>query len=454
MARLVIVSNRVAAPRERRVKAGGVAVALADALRRRGGVWLGWSGEVVEAPAESPTLVESRGVTFATLDLAPHEFDEFYLGYANTTLWPLFHYRLGLMEFRREQFLGYLRVNDRFADALAPLLRPDDLIWVHDYHFIPLARALRARGVRNRIGFFLHIPFPVPEVFSTLPDHETLLEALRAYDLVGAQTEADAQAIAASLGDPPAPGDGPIVRAFPIGIDVDAFARLAARMATSRRTRELAASLGARALVIGVDRLDYSKGLPQRFDAYEALLARFPARRRTVTYLQVAPISRDGVAEYRRLRRELDQRAGRINGRYADVDWTPIRYLTRTLGRDTLAGCYRLARVGFVTPIRDGMNLVAKEFVAAQDPEDPGVLVLSRFAGAARELDAALLVNPMDVERVAEALDHALGMPLEERRARWESMRAAIGARPLAAWRGSFLDALAATRAVQSARAA
>lgn len=449
MARLVIVSNRVVGPGERLARAGGVAVALREALRRQGGVWFGWSGDVVAAAAETPKLTESANVTIATLDLDARDHDAFYLGYANATLWPLFHYRLGLMDFKRETFAGYLRVNERFAAALAPLLRPDDVVWVHDYHFIPLAKALRARGVANRIGFFLHIPFPAPQVLATLPDHEVLLDALRAYDLVGLQTQSDAEALAAAmrcftLGDAATAtrARSPAIANFPIGIDVDGFARLARQAAKSRETQRLAASLGGRALMIGVDRLDYSKGLPLRFDAFEDLLARYTAHRRRVTYLQIAPISRGGVPEYRKLRRELDQRAGRINGRYADVDWTPIRYLNRVSSRKALAGFFRIARVGFVTPIRDGMNLVAKEFIAAQDPEDPGVLVLSRFAGAAAELDAALIVNPMDVERVAAALDHGLTMPLSERQARWRSLDAAIRRNDETAWRNGFLAAL------------
>ncbi|MBL8701931.1 MAG: trehalose-6-phosphate synthase [Alphaproteobacteria bacterium] len=463
MARLVIVSNRVAGPRERTVRAGGVAVALREALRRQGGIWFGWSGDVVEAAASTPHLHESGAVTTATLDLDARDHDDFYLGYANATLWPLFHYRLGLMDFRREAFAGYLRVNERFAAALVPLLRPDDVVWIHDYHFIPLAAALRARGVANRIGFFLHIPFPAPEVLATLPDHEVLIEALRAYDLIGLQTTGDAEALAAAMAGTqaavgPAWTTSPTIASFPIGIDVDGFAELAEQAVQSRESRQLAASLAGRALVIGVDRLDYSKGLPLRFDAFEALLAGHPGHRRRVTYLQIAPISRGGVPEYRKLRRELDQRAGRINGRYSDVDWTPIRYLNRVSSRAALAGYYRLSRVGFVTPIRDGMNLVAKEFIAAQDPADPGVLVLSRFAGAAAELEDALIVNPMDVERVAAALDRALTMPLAERQERWRRLVAAMRRNDEAAWRNGFLAALdAAPRApggVQSSSAA
>jgi trehalose 6-phosphate synthase len=453
LARLVIVSNRVPTPHERTAQAGGLAVALGEALRREECLWLGWSGEVVAAPAHAPRLTTRGRVTYATLDLDADSHARFYLGYANATLWPLFHYRLGLMSFDRAAEEGYRAANHRFAAALAPLLRADDLVWVHDYHFIPMASALRRLGVRNRIGFFLHIPFPASEALRTLPNHEQLVESLCDYDLVGVQTERDRSALVNHLEHEAGArigADGRVfafgrrlrIGAFPIGIDTQAFAELARRAASTLDTARLRDSLAGRALIIGVDRLDYSKGLKLRFDAFEALLQAHPEHRARVTYLQIAPISRGDVAEYRILRRELDQRAGRINGRFAEVDWTPVRYVNKAVPRARLAGYHRLSRIGFVTPMRDGMNLVAKEFVAAQDENDPGALVLSRFAGAAQELEAALIVNPMDVGRVAATLDRALTMPLVERQSRWRAMMAAVSRNDADAWRRSFLDAL------------
>ncbi|MGE0120718.1 MAG: alpha,alpha-trehalose-phosphate synthase (UDP-forming) [Dongiaceae bacterium] len=452
MARLVIVSNRLALPRER-TEAGGLAIAMREALRRSGGLWFGWSGELADEPATAPKIIEAGKVVYATLDLSYADHRAYYLGYANSVLWPLFHYRLGLFEFRRETFEGYLRVNAAFAAALAPLLQPDDLIWVHDYHLIPLGAELRKLGVQNRIGFFLHIPFPTSDVLTALPGHEKLVEALCAYDLVGLQTAADVHGFAdyivneahgelAANGDFVAFGRRGQVAAFPISIDTEGFARAAERAAGAAETARLRESLVGRALIIGVDRLDYSKGLPHRFEAFEHLMQSRREHRSRVTLMQIAPPSRGQVAQYRALRRELEGLAGHINGKLAEFDWVPIRYLNKTFTRNTLAGFYRLARIGLVTPLRDGMNLVAKEYVAAQDGNDPGVLVLSRFAGAARELDAALIVNPFDVEAIAEAMHCGLIMPIEERRARWSHMMDVLRENTVARWREDYLRAL------------
>jgi len=463
LARLVIVSNRVGTPGGTRT-AGGLVVALQDALRDRGGVWVGWSGETVPGEPGPPKSVRRGRVTYVTLDLAREAYEAYYAGFANGTLWPLFHYRLGLIAFRRRDLEGYLAVNERFARTIAELLRPDDLVWVHDYHFLALGAALRRLGVANRLGFFLHIPFPAPEVLRALPGHERLLRALADYDLLGFQTGSDARCAAEGLerlvGARPA-GEGRwrldertvTIGAFPVGIDTEGFARLAAQSANGPEARRLAESLAGRALVLGVDRLDYSKGLPGRLQAVAELLEHRPQWRRRITYLQIAPVSRGELRQYRALRSELEALAGRTNARFADVDWTPVRWVNRNVPRAVLAGYLRLARVGFVTPLRDGMNLVAKEYVAAQDPEDPGVLVLSRLAGAAEELASAVLVDPLDVEGMAEALDAALAMPLDERRARWAAAIAVLRENTAARWRTRFLEALEATRPAAGAAA-
>jgi trehalose 6-phosphate synthase len=453
LARLVIVSNRVSLPRERISRAGGLAVAIRDALRRYGGVWFGWSGEIAEETAPAPHIVTSGPITFATVDLSAEDHKAYYLGYANSSLWPLLHYRVGLLEFDRSDFDGYLRVNAALARSLVPLVQPDDLIWVHDYHLIPLGAELRRLGVRNRIGFFLHTPLPTTEVLTALPGHDVLVRSLCAYDLVGFQTQRDVRAFRDYIVNEArghvrdgaalqAYGLSTRAEAFPIGIDTKDFAALAAGAATAPETDRLRESLVGRKLIIGVDRLDYSKGLPNRFAAFQELLTRWPEHHAKVTFLQIAPHSRGDIAQYRALRRELEAMAGRINGRFAEFDWAPIRYLNRPFSRQLLAGFYRHSHVGFVTPLRDGMNLVAKEYVAAQDPGDPGVLVLSRFAGAAAELDAALIVNPFDTGAMAEALHAALTMPLAERRARWQMMMRVIERNTIEDWRESFLDAL------------
>ncbi|HSV29148.1 MAG TPA: alpha,alpha-trehalose-phosphate synthase (UDP-forming) [Candidatus Omnitrophota bacterium] len=448
MPRLVVVSNRVDVPKKG-AKAGGLAVALRETLEKLGGVWFGWSGEVCED--EPPAKVTTLGrVTYVTTDLNQRDYDEFYNGFSNSTLWPLFHYRLGLLEVSRKSYAAYLRVNARFAAALAPLLRPDDIVWVHDYHLIPLGDELRKRGVTNRMGFFLHTPFPVPELLVALPGHRRLVQALCAYDLCGFQTQDDVRAFlgyvsgeahgeVGEAGRFAAYGRCARAKAYPIGIDTDTFAQMAKDRAESLETRRLRSSLRGRKLILGVERLDYSKGLPHRFDAVEHLLETRPELKGSFEFMQIAAPSREDVARYRTLKRQLESAAGRINGRFSDFDWQPIRYINKGYARSTLAGFYRAACIGLVTPLRDGMNLVAKEYVAAQDPANPGVLVLSRFAGAARELKTALVVNPFDMDEMAEALAQALTMPQEERIERWQAMMAVVRGNTVTHWRDAYL---------------
>ncbi len=451
MPRLVVVSNRVALP-DRGAQAGGLAVALNGALASTQGVWFGWSGKVA-TPGPAST-VEHEGITYVTIDLGKADHQEFYNGFANGVLWPILHYRLDLVEFTRRDFGGYSRVNDIFARHLEAILKPDDIVWVHDYHLIPLARSLRERGFKNRIGFFLHIPFPPPEIVTALPNHERLISALCDYDLVGFQTDIDAgnfsRYVAQELGLSWASGNSfqyfertVEFAAFPIGIETAAFAELAKKASEAKFVREVIASLNGRAMIIGVDRMDYSKGLPLRMDAFDRLLAQFPQWRGKCTYLQITPTSRTDVPEYEEIGRQVGEAAGRINGAYGEAAWTPIRYINKTHTQAQLAGLYRGARAALVTPLRDGMNLVAKEYVAAQDPADPGVLILSRFAGAARELKAALLVNPYDAEGVGNAIDRALSMPLEERRNRHAELFKILSDNDLAHWSESFLARLA-----------
>ncbi len=438
MARLVIVSNRVPPPRASGAQAGGLAVGLREALGRREVLWFGWSGHVAEVPGE-PTVVTVGNRRFATADLSPQEERLYYNGYSNGTLWPLLHYRSGIFEFHRDEEETWRAVNARFAQMLLPLLRPDDIIWVHDYHLIPLARLLRSLGCTHRIGFFLHVPFPPPALFAALPRGDAVLQDLAAADLVGLQTEQDARHLAAAMAEA---GLEARIGHFPVGINAAEFARAAARAEGKPHMARMRASLGNRGLILGIDRLDYSKGLPHRFRAYAALLRRFPQHRGKITFLQVAPVSRGEGMQYRMLRRELDELAGRINGEHADYDWMPLRWLTRPLPRSQIAGFLRHARIGLVTPLRDGMNLVAKEYVAAQDPDEPGVLVLSRFAGAAAELTGALQVNPHDPEDIMEALHAALVMPKEERTARWEQDFAAVTKPAGGNWAQAFLAQL------------
>ena len=451
MSRLIVVSNRTPG---KGPAAGGLAVALRKTLAEREGFWFGWSGKLVESPSHEARVEDIEGISVAQIDLTRDDHHAYYAGFSNSILWPSFHLRLDLATIEAHWYEGYRRVNLQFARALLPLLKADDIIWVHDYHLIPLATELRNLGARNRIGFYLHIPFPTADALYAIPHHLELMRDLARYDLVGMQANrdvaaftefADHQAPASISGNPLQSVDfsRTEVAAFPIGSDPDAFARLAVSPAATKMVKRMERALDNQLLILGVDRLDYSKGLPQRVEAYEKLLANDSRFRRHVHMLQVAPPSRDTIKEYRETSDMLDAMCGRVMGRFAEPDWQPLTYVKRTYGQASLAGLYRLARVGLVTPLRDGMNLVAHEYVGAQNPENPGVLVLSRFAGAAEIFDAALLVNPFDTDETAEALRLALDMPLDERIRRWHSLMSAARAHNVEDWAKSFLDRLA-----------
>jgi len=462
MGRLVVVSNRVAVA-EDAARAGGLSVALRAALKAGPALWFGWSGE--RSPRFTGELKSCRvdDIEVVTLDLEDADFDEYYNGYANATLWPLFHSRTDLAAYDRSFGEGYARVNRRFAEALAPLLRPDDLVWVHDYHLIPLGRELRRLSVANPIGFFLHIPWPAAQLFTTLPRHADLAEAMLAYDLVGFQTADSVEAFADYVkrealgrrdGDVlSAFGRSAIARAFPIGIDTPEFLRLIRSEPAERAWDRMAAFGAFRSLIVGVDRLDYSKGLPERLLGFEHYLKDHPDMVRKVLYLQVAPSSREGVEAYQALRSQVLALAGRINATWAEMDHAPMLCVNRNYSRAELAGIYRAARVGLVTPLRDGMNLVAKEYVAAQDPDDPGVLILSRFAGAAEQMKEALIVNPYCPEELSDAIALALAMPRSERTRRWSRLMAGVEQDDVRAWRDAFVGALAQARAARAPEA-
>lgn len=455
MSRLIVISNRVSVPKPMGEQGaqGGLAVAMAAALRDHRGIWFGWSGEKTEEFTGQINLQRNEGVTTATVDLEEQDVDEYYNGYANRTLWPLFHYRVDLAEYDRSFGSGYERVNERFADTVAPLIEPDDIVWVHDYHLIPLGDMLRRRGLKNRIGFFLHIPWPPVRLLASLPFHERLVRSMLAYDLVGFQTEEWLESfrhyVERELGGTMDAegrvrvGDRTVrAAAFPIGIDVEEFREAARSDVAERAFQRLKESAGERVTVIGVDRLDYSKGLEERFLGYRRFLEEHERWRSKVFLLQIAPPSRGEVHTYEAIRERLDELSGRVNGEFAEVDWTPIRYVNQGYGRADLAGFYRASEIGLVTPLRDGMNLVAKEYVAAQDPDDPGVLILSRFAGAADQLSSALLVNPYSKDEISDAIARALTMSLGERRERWRAMMDVVEREDVVHWRKQFVAAL------------
>jgi trehalose 6-phosphate synthase len=451
-----VVSNRCNLPR-RGSAPGGLAVALASALRQRGGIWFGWDGSVSQNSRRRPAQIEVDGVEYATVPLTRDSYDTYYKGYANGVLWPLFHYRIDAMQFVQKYRDGYYRTNEFLARKLLHVVKPGDDIWVHDYHLIPMASALRAAGVKSRIGFFLHIPFPPFDVLRALPGFEELLWKFADYDLIGFQTDYDLRnffdcvihGTAAKVS-----GDGVITwgkrnsraAVYPISIDPHEVRELATGGRDVKTVRRLAESLQDRALVVGIDRLDYSKGLPDRFMAYEHLLTKYPETLGNVVFLQVAQPSREDVPEYKDLRMKLEAIVGDINGHFAEFDWAPLRYVNKSYARSTILSFLSIARVGLVTPLRDGMNLVAKEYIAAQDEYDPGVLILSDLTGAAAELDSVIQVNPHDRDAVADAILTALRMPLDERRDRWRQAYKVISDNDVFAWATHFVKQLRQTR--------
>ncbi len=457
MNRLVVVSNRVPAPAAAGAQAGGLAVALEALMERRGGVWFGWSGNISEAPGPV-RLAESGRVRYATIDLTAEEHERYYNEFSNSTLWPLLHSMPELMTFDRRNAQVYRQVNERLADALYPMLRANDLIWVHDYHLMGMPQALRSKGVRAPIGFFLHIPFPSADMLASVPEAEALLRDLLAADLLGFQTANDVENFAEAacrIGDAQRMANGWLsvngrrvrLGVFPVEIEAQDFAAIAEDAWRAAPTERLRRSLGGQRLVLGVDRMDPTKGLLQRVAGYRRLLETQPDLRRRVTFLQIAAESRKDVVAYRDLRSAVERDVGSINSEFSEPDWMPLRLVARAGARSTVAGYMREARVGLVTPLRDGMNLVAKEYVAAQDPQDPGVLILSRFAGAAKQLGAALIVNPHDADEVADALNTALTMSLADRQARWRESWTSIQGASALAWGRSFVGALLRTAA-------
>lgn len=454
MSRLVVVSNRVTIP-SADSKAGGLAVALNALMERQGGLWFGWSGNTSPDAVSvcTPYVVQHGAVEYATIDLSPEELDLYYNGFSNATLWPLLHSLPEQMHFDRRSLQAYRTVNDRFADVLLPMLRPTDTIWIHDYHLLELAGALRTRNVVSPIGFFLHTPFPSPDMLGSIPEASIFIRDLLAADVLGFQTANDAENFAASAqriagavrlaGGGLQLGSRQIrVGVFPVEIEPTEFAHMAEAAFNSPDTERLRRSLDGQSLILGVDRMDPTKGLRHRLSGFRRLLETRPQWHRKATFLQIAAASRQDVDAYQDLREDLDRETGAINSSFGEPDWVPLRLMARSCAREAISGYMREARICLVTPLRDGMNLVAKEYIAAQDPENPGVLVLSRFAGAARQLGAAIQVNPVDPDEIADALDTALRMSRPERQDRWNACWEAIKDTSALGWGRSFVSAL------------
>ena len=459
---LVVVSNRVARGKPNEPMAGGLAAALLPVVEHSGAIWVGSSGRVRDGHQKEPFAeVEALGSgALATLDLPAAHYGGYYEGFANSALWPALHSRSDLIRVSQDDYVSYREVNAFMARALLRFRKEQTAFWVQDYHFLALGAELRDLGVNDPLGFFLHTPWPVSAVIQGVPHHRELIEAMLAYDLIGFQTKEDCQNFLSYLNQDfgLSAEDGLVVsrlgrtrcEVFPIGIDAEKFAAYAAKSISHPDVSRLRRSLHGEKLAIGVDRLDYSKGLANRINAFDRLWTEHPHLKRSISLLQIANPSRGGIEAYGNLQTEIAKLVSDVNGRHGEVDWTPIRYLNKGFGQAVLAGLYRTAQVGVVTPLNDGMNLVAKEYVAAQNPADPGVLVLSEFAGAANELDTALLVNPHDVDGMARAISIAVSMPLTERRMRWEAMMTKLRSHTIQQWSADFVAALEKSRVVKA----
>ncbi|MFZ0133180.1 MAG: trehalose-6-phosphate synthase [Desulfobacterales bacterium] len=471
--RLVIVSNRLPIVLKRDADgrwraesgSGGLVTAMAPVLKHRGGLWIGWPGTTEDEKMDLEGLLREAardsGYTYQPVPITKEELRGYYYGFANEILWPLFHDLQTRCNFDPRYWKVYQSVNRKFAETIYRHTGPDDHVWIHDYHLIGVGRELRDFGITSKIGYFLHIPFPPLDLFLKLPWRHQILNALLAYDLVGFQTQRDKRnfihCVRSMLKDVPVRGKGQVVTAqidrrevrignFPISIDFDEFAIAAAGAEVELRVAEIQKDLGAdanrRTLLLGVDRLDYTKGIPERLAAFGNALERFPQLREKISLVQIVIPSRVHIPKYRDLKLQIERLISNINGKYAQMDWLPIHYIFRSVDRPELLALYRAADIALITPLKDGMNLVAKEYCAANVTET-GVLIMSEFAGAAAQLHAeALLVNPYDVEQVADTIAAACDMPPAERHRRMKSLRRKVRRQDIYWWVDSFLEAV------------
>jgi len=468
MNRLIVVSNRLPFALDSTGEdlwtvtpaVGGLVSAIEPVLRERGGTWIGWPGIAGEIPKE-PLVEATRyaGYKVVPVSLSETERDEFYYGYSNEVIWPLFHDLQNFCNFEPAFWQAYKQVNVRYADAIAQSAQPDDFIWVHDYHLMYVAQALREQSVDRKLSaltFFLHIPFPPYDIFAKLPQQQRLLRALLQFDLLGFQTRRDLrnflQCVRRVMLDAKVVSRRELqlirfekreirVGHFPIGIDFDSFEHGAKSETVEQRAQRLRVTFPGCQLILGSDRLDYSKGIPERLRAFRTALERHPELRGRVILIQVVVPSRVEIPRYHEFKERIDRLVGDINGRFSTSTWLPVQYHFRSLDRDDLLAHYRACDIGFVTPLKDGMNLVAKEYCACRIEED-GVLILSQFAGAAEQLKSgAVLVNPYDVEQMADTILTAFRMSDAERSARMKRMRRVVSHEDVFLWVDSFLKA-------------
>ncbi|HPI92778.1 MAG TPA: trehalose-6-phosphate synthase [Deltaproteobacteria bacterium] len=468
--RLAVISNRlpIVLKKEKRGRwqiepgSGGLVTALGPVLKHRDGIWIGWIGTNAEETPAGPLLADllslgtrETGYSLKPVNLSREEIDKYYYGFSNEILWPLFHDLFSRCSFKPSYWAVYEQVNKKFAKAVIQNTDESDYVWVQDYHLILVGRELKRLGVKRQTGFFLHIPFPPLDIFLKLPWRFEILEALLEYDLVGFQTVRDLRnfigCVRALFGYKLMGSKHlnriilhdreVLVGAFPISIDYREFEDLARTGEVAETAWIIHANLPKRQLILGVDRLDYTKGIPERLLAFGHALERYPDMRRKVTLIQVVVPSRGSVEEYAKLKQEIECIVGEVNGKYTDVGWTPIHYIYRSLPRPELVAYYKTCEIALITPLKDGMNLIAKEYCAS-NTEEKGVLILSEFAGAASQLHQnVLLVNPYDRQRVADAIHTAFLMPHDERQARMKRLRRSIQKNDIINWVNSFLQA-------------
>lgn len=469
--RLIVVSNRLPIVIEKGIEkgyvlshaSGGLVTAMTPVLKRNGGVWIGWAGNYIEENIDTEELLEQEmknlNYRYKSVDLNLKDYELYYKGFSNEILWPLFHNMSVLCKFVAKYYEAYIKVNKKFVQTIMDELIENDFIWIHDYHLIHTGKGLRENGVKNTIAFFLHIPFPHFETFNRIPCRLDIVDAMLSYDLVGFQTEIDMKnflEVVTSLTD-----DAEIVKkeegivkivtdkgeckvgVFPISIDYDEFYDQAKSEEVSTMTREIKTSYPGQKIMLGIDRLDYSKGVPQKLKAFRRLLETNPSLHRKVKLVQVMVPSRENIAKYIDLKSEIEELVGEINGKFSQLGWIPIQYFYHSLNRAELLAYYRMADIALVTPLKDGMNLVAKEYCASNVNKD-GVLILSEFAGAKYQFkDSAILINPFDEDSVVDSIKKALSMDAQEKKKRMENMQNNIQKFDIYWWVDTFLKAAA-----------
>jgi trehalose 6-phosphate synthase/phosphatase len=470
MAKLIIVSNRLPVKLQEKegelsykTSEGGLATGLGSIYKKDNNLWIGWPGMVVEDTDKQHQIEqELQQENMSPIFLTETEIKEFYEGFSNETLWPTFHYFSQYAIYEQQLWETYVQVNRKFCEAVVKVAEPDDTIWVHDYQLLLLPSLLREKLPHATIGFFQHIPFPSYEIFRLLPWRREILEGMLGSDLIGFHTYDDMRHFLSSVNRIIGYGGmhgwvntgtrSLLVDSFPMGIDYEKYATVAATEEVKKREKIFRTNLTAQKIILSIDRLDYSKGIPQRLEAFELFLEKYPEFHEKVTLVMLVVPSRDEVEKYKELKEEVDEMVGRINGKYSHINWNPIQYFYRSYPLDTLSAFYRMADVALVTPMRDGMNLVCKEFVASK-LDHKGVLILSEMAGASKELSEALLINPNDVNQLVDALHEALTMPEEEQEQHMRLMQESLKRYNIHHWVSMFMDRLSYVKIKQMSMA-